>query len=75
MQAERFILETDWDGTLKTIPKLPPSKQLEVIVLVLVDIENYPLQRRSPHPNLAGTVRILGDIIDSIPVGDWDCLS
>jgi hypothetical protein len=39
MDAERLILETDAAGNLKQVPKLPPNKQLEVIVLVIADVD------------------------------------
>jgi len=28
--------------------------------------------KRTPHPDIAGKVKITGDIIDSIPSSDWD---
>jgi hypothetical protein len=41
MDAERLILETDAAGNLKQVPKLPPNKQLEVIVLVIADVDGW----------------------------------
>ena len=71
MYAERLILETDHSGTLKNVPKLPPNKQLEIILLVLDDAREGQSLRRRPHPDIVGKTRILGDIISSIPENDW----
>lgn len=66
MQAERLILETDDLGNLKQVPKLPPNQQFEVVFRLLADPDRNI--RRTPHPDLAGQVRILtNNIIDSIP--------
>ena len=72
MYAERFILETDQSGTLKHVPKLPPNKQLEIILLVLDDARGNQSLRRSPHPDIAGKTHILGNIVGSVPETDWN---
>jgi len=72
MYAERLILETDQSGTLKHVPKLPPNKQVEIILLVLDDARGGKSLRRSPHPDIAGKTCILGDIINSLPETDWN---
>jgi len=73
MYAERLILETDSAGNLKYLPKLPANKQFETIFLVLKDVNNSV--KRSPHPEIAGKVKIIGDIFDSVPSSEWDfCL-
>ncbi len=72
MYAERLILETDRSGILKHVPKLPPNKQIEIILLVLDDARVGRLLRRSPHPDIAGKIRIFGDIISSVPETDWN---
>ncbi len=72
MYAERLILETDQSGKPKHLPKLPPNKQLEIILLVLDDVHERQPPHRSPHPDIAGKTRILGDIISSVPETDWD---
>ena len=59
-------------GSLKHVPKLPPNKQLEIILLVLDDAREGQSLRRSPHPDIAGKTRILGDIISSVPETDWN---
>jgi len=70
MYAERLILETDRSGNLKNRPKLPANKQFEVIFLVLKDVSKRV--KRTPHPDIAGKVKIMGDIFNSVPSSDWD---
>lgn len=74
MYAERIILETDTAGNVKSVPKLPPNRQVEAIFLVLEEGETRatPPQRRRPHPDIAGRLTILGDVMSSLPVVDWD---
>lgn len=67
----RLILETDDFGHLKQIPKLPPNKQLEAIFIVVGDLTEASLKRRTPHPDIAGKTKILGNIIDTVPETDW----
>jgi hypothetical protein len=70
MYAERLIVETDHSGSPKHFPKLPPNKHLEMIVRVLDDAQGDQL--RSPHCDIAGKVRIIGDIMNTVPEMDWD---
>lgn len=70
MYAERLILETDQAGNLKSLPKLPASKQFEVIFLILKDTANRV--KRTPHPDILGKVRIIGDIFESVPAAEWN---
>jgi len=71
MYAERLILETDVSGKLKQIPVLPANKQLEAIFLVIAETDQAN-PRRQPHPEIAGKTKILGNIIDTVPVSEWD---
>ena len=71
MYAERLILETDIAGKIKQIPVLPANKQLEAIFLVIAEC-NQEKPRRQPHPDIAGKAKIMGSIIDSAPVADWN---
>ena len=64
MQAERLILETDRAVNLKQVPKLPPNKQLEAIFIVIADATEAPFKRRAPHPDIAGKIQILANIIE-----------
>ncbi|EDN68329.1 conserved hypothetical protein [Beggiatoa sp. PS] len=68
MYTKRLILETDRTGNLKKWPKLPANKQFEVIFLMLKEVN----EKRTPHPDIAGKIKITGDIFDSIPSSDWD---
>jgi hypothetical protein len=72
MDAEKLILETDASGNLRHVPKLPPNKQLEVIFLVVGNAAESDVKRRTPHPDIAGKVTILGNIMDTIPEADWN---
>jgi hypothetical protein len=70
MYAERLILETDQSGNLKYLPKLPANKQFDTIFLVLKDVTKRV--KRTPHPDIAGKIKIMGDIFDSVPSSDWN---
>ena len=72
MDAERLILETDASGNLKQVPKLPPNKQLEAIFLVIGNSTEGRVKRRTPHPDIAGKIKVLGNIIDTVPATDWN---
>lgn len=72
MYAERLILETDQSGTLKHVPKFLPNKQVEIIFLVIDNAQGGQSLRHSPHPDIIGKTRILGDIISSVPEADWN---
>lgn len=63
MYAERMIVETDRAGNVKQMPKLPANCRLEAIFLVM---DEQPKTIRQPHPDIAGKVRILGDIVCSV---------
>ncbi len=70
MYAERLILETDQSGNIKALPKLPANKQLEVIFLVLKDRVKHT--KRTPHRDIAGKIRIMGDIFSTVPASGWN---
>ncbi len=70
MYAERLILETDSSGNLKYLPKLPANKQFETIFLVVKDMTKPA--KRIPHPEIAGNIKIIGNIFESVPSSDWD---
>lgn len=74
MQAERLILETDDQGHLLGLPDLPPLSRVEAIFLLLPRTNNVAT-RRTPPLELAGKLKIHGDIVSPvIPEGDWDAL-
>lgn len=68
MHSERIILTTDPAGNLAGLPKFPPNRKVEAI-LVLLD-EDIQGSRR-PHPDIAGKVVITGNIFDSVSEADW----
>lgn len=70
MQAERLIVETDAQGQIKAMPPLPANQRLEAIFLVL-EPANRGAARRTPHPDIAGKTRLLGDVLESVPAADW----
>jgi len=71
MYAERLILETDVTGKLKQMPLLPANKQVESIFLVIADSgqKNGP---RHPHQDIAGEIKITGNIMDTATETDWN---
>jgi hypothetical protein len=71
MYAERLMLETDMSGKLKQIPLLPANKKMEAIFLVIAETDQAK-PRRQPHPDIAGKAKIMGNIIDTVPLADWD---
>jgi hypothetical protein len=71
MEAERLILETNHAGKIKKIPKLPPNKKLEAIFLIVDDVALRPV-RRTPHADIAGKIKIKGDLLDTVPATAWE---
>lgn len=75
MHAERLILETDDEGRLIGVPSLPRNSRVEAIFLLLPAAAGSEGQRRTPPPQLAGKVKIVGDITASIlSDDDWGML-
>ncbi|MDM8566351.1 hypothetical protein QUF74_11975 [Candidatus Halobeggiatoa sp. HSG11] len=72
MYTEKLILETDANGYLKQMPKLPPNIQLVVVLK-----ENQPQSsQRKPSAKIAGKGLIKGDIMESvIATEDWNVLT
>lgn len=70
MTVKRLILETDASGNLKKVPELPPNQTLEVTIMAVE--ESVSRGKRQPHPDIAGKVKIVGDIFESIPAADWN---
>lgn len=70
METERLILYTDGDGSLKGLPKFPPHKQVEISFRVTE--QAFRNLRRTPNPDIAGKVRINGDILSTVLEEDWN---
>ena len=71
MNTERLLLDTDHMGNLKGLPKFPPNKQVEVIYLIVDKPEQKKSTRRSPHRDIAGKMRMIGNIFDTASEKDW----
>ncbi|MCD6533103.1 MAG: hypothetical protein J7L25_03355 [Deltaproteobacteria bacterium] len=71
MYAERLILKTNTVGEIENIPPLPANKKLEAIFLIIDDITTQPA-KRTPHVKIAGKMKIIGNLLDTAPVTDWD---
>ncbi|HEY8037677.1 MAG TPA: hypothetical protein VIF37_19030 [Methylobacter sp.] len=64
MQAHRLLLKTNAQGKLEGLPDFAPNQYLEIIVLFNeVPVSESPQIYRKPPAELAGKVKILGDII------------
>jgi hypothetical protein len=72
MNAKRLILETDAQGNLKQVPKLPPNQKLEVTIVAIGEAASAGNRQRQPHSEIAGKIKILGDVFDTIPEADWE---
>jgi len=72
MNTERLLLDTDHKGNLQGLPKFPPNKQVEVIYLIVDKPEQKECTRRFPHRDIAGKMRIMGNIFDTASEKDWN---
>jgi hypothetical protein len=72
MDTGRLILYTDCDGNLRGFPKLPPNKQVEIAFSLTDRSEATSCLRRFPNQDIAGKVRIKGNVFDSVAEKDWD---
>ena len=72
MKAERLLLDTDQKGNLKGLPIFPPNKQVEVIFLIIDRPDQKICMRRFPHRDIAGKMRIMGNIFETASEDDWN---
>ncbi len=73
MHAGKVILETNQQGQIINLPKLPPNAQVEAIFLLLN--QNVKKQKRVPSSKIAGKGKITGDIISPVVEAyDWGAL-
>ena len=73
MKVERVWLTTDAAGQLVDVPPLPPSSQIEAILL-MTDAASHP-GCRTPPPELASITTICGDLVEPVAdEEDWDSL-
>jgi hypothetical protein len=70
MHAERVVLETDDQGNLQGLPKLPPRARIEAVFLVLDSTREQP-RTRTPPVELMG-LSMDGDIVGpTIEIDAW----
>ena len=69
MQVERLFEQVKDRRVLIELPDTFNDRRVEIIVLTMD--EPGPVHRR-PHPDIAGQVKIHGDIFSSVPETDWD---
>ncbi len=73
MRALRILFETDDEGRPTAVPKLPPRARVEAIFLVLDEGPAEPARR--PSPELAASIRIVGDpIAPVLDPEEWEAL-
>jgi len=72
MHKERLILDTDNKGNLKGLPKFPPNKKVEAIFLIIDKPDHKTGARRFPHKDIAGKIRIMGNIFDTVCENEWN---
>lgn len=61
-----MILDTDNNGNLQGLPKFPPNKKVEAVFLIIDKPDHKTRPRRLPHKDIAGKVRITGNIFDTV---------
>ena len=72
MDTARLILYTDRDGKIKGFPKLPPNRQVEIVFSLTDQSEATSGLCRFPNQDIAGKVRIKGNIFDTVAEKDWN---
>jgi hypothetical protein len=76
MQAQKLLLKTNAQGKLERLPDFMPNQPVELILLFNEEsvLETKKILR-APPTQLAGKVKILGDIISpASDENDWDAL-
>ena len=69
MQVERLFTQVMDRRVSIELPDSFNDRQVEIIVLAL---DEAPPAYRRPHPDIAGQVKIHGDILNTVPESDWD---
>ncbi len=72
MNKERLVLDTDSKGNLKGLPKFPPNRKVEAIFLIIDKPDQKIRTRRFPHRDIAGKIRITGNIFDTVSESEWN---
>lgn len=71
MQVQRLLSRVENGALSIRLPESFNHHQVEVIVLTMDESHAVPALRQ-PHPDIAGQVRIRGDVLSSAPESDWD---
>lgn len=69
MQVERRFEKVKDRRVLIELPDTFNDRQVEIIILT---VEEPAIAHRRPHPDIAGKIKIHGDILSSVPETDWD---
>ena len=70
MQVQRLFEQVKDRRVLIELPSDFNDRRVEIIVLTMD--EPFPASgHRRPHPEIAGQIKIHGDILDSAPENDW----
>ncbi|AUB80984.1 hypothetical protein [Candidatus Thiodictyon syntrophicum] len=73
MQVERRFEQVKNRRVSIELPDCFNDRHVEIIVLALDEPRNEtPRVQRCPHPDIAGQVRIYGDILSTVPESDWN---
>ncbi|MBK1725307.1 hypothetical protein [Thiocystis violacea] len=73
MQVQRLYDQVRNRRVSIELPENFNDRRVEIIVLTLDEpTETSSPQHRRPHPDIAGQVKIHGDILRSAPESDWD---
>lgn len=69
MQVERRFEKVKDRRVSIELPDTFNDRQVEIIILT---VEEPSVTHRRPHPDIAGKIKIHGDILSSVPETDWD---
>jgi hypothetical protein len=75
MQAQKLLLKTNAQGKLEGLPDLMPNQYVELILLFNEEKspESNKKVYRKPPVELAGKIKILGDIISpAVEENEWE---
>lgn len=72
MEARRFITRANTSQIHIDLPDSMVNKKIEIVVTTLEEVKNEKKTRkRRPPIELAGKVKELGSVMDSVPPSDW----
>jgi hypothetical protein len=69
MQVERRFEQVKDRRVLIELPDSFNNYRVEIIILTTDDA---PPAHRRPHPDIAGKLKIHGDLLNTVPEADWD---